>query len=524
MRVLLAFPPPASATYVPIGIASVAAFLRRELPDAEVQLLDLNVAAWERLIGASPDGPSLVSFWRGKQGRFFDRGEYAAFQRRWHELAREMASLGDQACRFAGREVDTPEPALQSLLDEQVQLIVGSDPDVLGLSLLYPEQVGFAVALARRLRQLAGPSLRVIAGGAALTALQFTDLLRLCPELEVLLLGEGEPGIRDWLAGSRPDEIAGLVYRDQEGRVHTTRRRAAPVLDELPPPDYSGLCLDRYFNPVPVLPALYSRGCAWRRCRFCAHNASLGRHRRKRVSKFVDELAALQTTLGVRHIYLADQNVEAPALDELAREILSRGLRIAFHAMARPTPDFTEELLGRAAAAGCRWISWGVESGSQHLLDLCRKGTGAETVPAVIRAAHAVGISNLAMLVFGLPGSGDEDLAQTLQLLETCFPYLDAVTASSFVLFDNTPFGRRPRDHGLLALDQQHLFGEGDRAVRSLRRRHRELDRDGGSRPPRGSLEIAAWQQRRRWLGELAFDHLGVEHYLLYADQRHHGA
>jgi anaerobic magnesium-protoporphyrin IX monomethyl ester cyclase len=517
VKLVLVFPPPASPTYVPIGIASLAAFVRRQLPGCVVRLLDLNLDAWERLAAASSGGPGLLRFLRGVDGGFFDPVRYAEAQRPWQELRRELATLGEQARRCAGG--GAPEPSLAALLEAQVELVLGTEPDVVGLSLLYPEQAVFGVALARHLRRRA-PTLRIIAGGAALSALRSDELLRACPELDALLLGEGEPGLAQWLAGAPGEEVAGLARRGPAGRIERNAHGAAISLEELPAPDFAGLPLERYLSPEPVLPALYSRGCSWRRCRFCAHNASLGRHRRKRAAAFVDELFALQAATSVRHVYLADQNVEAEALDALASEILARGLELSFHVMARPTPEFTGERLARAAAAGCRWISWGVESGSQRLLDGARKGTRAKHIPAVIGAARAAGISNLAMLVFGLPGSTEEDLAETMRLLETLFPDLDAVTASSFVLFDGTAFGRRPSSHGLVSLGNQVLFGAGDGAVRSFRQELAERGQHGEVRPPRGPLEVSAWEQRRRWLGELRFDHLCVEHYLLYAARR----
>jgi anaerobic magnesium-protoporphyrin IX monomethyl ester cyclase len=512
MRVVLAFPPPASATYAPIGIASLAAHLRRALPGCTVRLEDLNLHAWETL---AADGDE-VRFLRGERGDFFDPVAYQTARRAWCELGVTLASIGEQARRYAGREVDAPEPELEALLEAQAHRLLAGDPEVVGLSLLFPEQVVFAVALARRLRAIA-PSVRLLAGGAALSALDPHQLLRACPELEGLLLGEGEPGLARWLAGAALDTVPGLVSRG----ASCPARLARGPLDELPAPDYEGLPLGRYFNPQVVLPGLFSRGCAWRRCRFCAHNASLGRYRRKRAEAFVEELAQLQSITGAGHFYLADQYVEAAALDELCGAILERGLHLAFQVMARPTADYTEARLARAAAAGCRWISWGVESGSQRLLDLARKGTRAEVIPEVLRAARGAGISNLAMLIFGLPTSTDQDLAATLRLLEAIYPELDAVTASSFVLFDGTPFGRRPDRYRLLPLEAQVLLGRGDGVVQSYRRRHHEVADDGGDRPPRAPLELAAWEQRRRWLGELCFDQLCVEHYLLFAERRH---
>jgi radical SAM superfamily enzyme len=62
MRAVLVFPPRASATYVPLGIASLAPFIESVLPGTSVRLLDLNIAAWIRIAGTDPRGQDLMNF------------------------------------------------------------------------------------------------------------------------------------------------------------------------------------------------------------------------------------------------------------------------------------------------------------------------------------------------------------------------------------------------------------------------------------------------------------------------------
>jgi radical SAM superfamily enzyme YgiQ (UPF0313 family) len=71
--------------------------------------------------------------------------------------------------------------------------------------------------------------------------------------------------------------------------------------------------------------------------------------------------------------------------------------------MARPTGRYTKELLATARAAGCVWLSFGVETGSERLLDLCRKGTHVAEIRAAITESARADISNLVMLVLVYP-------------------------------------------------------------------------------------------------------------------------
>ncbi|MBE0616729.1 MAG: radical SAM protein, partial [Proteobacteria bacterium] len=310
--------------------------------------------------------------------------------------------------------------------------------------------------------------------------------------------------------------VPGLVYREGPA-VGRNRAAQTESLRGLPAPDFSGLPLDRVFNPVPVLPALYSRGCKWRRCRFCAHNFSYGGYRAKAAQRCVDELEGYATRHGARHFYFADLYVDAPDLEALADEILARRLDLHFHVLGRPTRDYTAARLEKLAAAGCRWISWGVESGSQRLLDVAGKGTQVETVERVLRDSHAAGISNLAMMIYGLPTSGDEDLRQTFGFLERVYPTVDAMTASAFALFENTPFARSAPRFGLAVTGLQEEVRVGSHPVRSRRFGFREQAADGSLRPPRGAVEVGEWQRRRQWLGDVPFlERVACEHYLLH--------
>jgi radical SAM superfamily enzyme YgiQ (UPF0313 family) len=321
--------------------------------------------------------------------------------------------------------------------------------------------------------------------------------------------------------------VPGLLVRGgigPDGEAGILRHPAAEplALDRLPPADYSDLDLTRYLVPEPVLPAVSSRGCRWRRWRCCAHNFSFGAYRQKAAEAFVDELEHQLRRWGARHFYFADQYIDAADLGRIAAELLRRDLRLHFHVMGRPTRDYDDALLSDLSRAGCRWISWGVETGSQRLLDIAGKGTDAAETRRVLERTARAGISSLPMMLFGLPTSRDEDLEQTFDLLESCYEHIETMTASSFVLYDGTPFGNRPEHYGMEVVGREVLVSPNGRPVHSNRLHYKEKAEDGSLRPARGSLEVARWEQRRRWLGDASLlDDIWAEHYLLLVARRH---
>lgn len=523
MRTALVFPPSASPTYVPLGIASLVAYVRQMVPAATIEALDLNLATWHDVAQATPGAGALVDFVQGRQGNFYDAEQVLSYRGLWSALRARMRALAADARHYL--ETGEASPDFAALLATHTARVLATDPEWVGISVMFLDQVPFAAALAVALKRSGGASApSVVLGGAAMSALHVEDLLAACPSVDGVVCGEGEAAVAALCSGAPKEDIPGLVFRSAGGLV----RNGPPTtlsLKLLPAPDFSVLPLPDYFSPAPVLPVLFSRGCAWRKCRFCTHNSSFGGHRKRPVAAFVAEVENLYTRFGVRHIYSADEYIPAADLDAITDAFRVHGLDLAFHVLARPTEECTPERLVAWSAAGCRWIGWGVESGSQRLLDLINKGTNAATVERVIRASAEAGISNLAMMIFGLPTSTDADLHETFRFLDRIYDAVDALGVSSFVLSEGTHFARNAAKYGLAISGVQNVLRANGTAVRTRRLDFRELAADGSLRPPRGPLEVAAWEARRPWLGPLTlFEQIPCEHYLLHLAPAHSDA
>jgi hypothetical protein len=498
-----------------LGIASLVAYARQVVPTAAVDAIDLNLATWHDVARTTPGAGALLDFVQGRQGDFYDAEQAVSYRGVWSALRSRMRALVADARHYV--ETGEASQELDALLAAHTARTMATDPEWVGISVLFLEQVPFAAALAVRLKQGGGASApTVVLGGAAMSALHVEDLLAACPSVDGIMCGEGEAAMEALCSGAPREHVPGLVFRSAAGLV---RNRAPQTLSlkQLPAPDFSVLPLQEYFNPAPVLPVLFSRGCAWRRCRFCTHNSSFGGHRKRPVDAFVAEIEDLYTRFGVRHIYSADEYIPAADMDAITDAFRVHGLDLAFSVLGRPTEDYTPERLAAWSAAGCRWIGWGVESGSQRLLDLINKGTNAGTIERVIRSSADAGISNLAMMIFGLPTSTDADLYETFGFLERIYDSVDALGMSSFVLCEGTHFARNAAKYGLAIGNVQNVLRANGVDVRTHRLDFRELADDGSLRPPRGPVEVKAWQTRRPWLGPAKLlEQIPCEHCLLH--------
>lgn len=513
-KTLLLFVPGAHPTYMPLGIASLYAYLRERMPDHMISALDLNIHLWNHFFESSSPLSLAPAFFRGALGNFYSKETYTAYQGELARFYSEFHRTGSELKKFLSTgEIN---PAAASYREFILRELNPCGDETVALSVMYPDQVVHMLATGSLLKG-EFPGLTIIAGGAALTAVDMDELMDAAPFIDAFYRGEGEEGISLFISGAPYESIRGLSFRSEKGNIHNSAPAAIP-LSTLPVPDFSFCNFREYLNPEPVLPVVFSRGCKWRRCGFCSHNFSFAGYRTSDYSLLADKLMHYRENFGASHFYFADQYISAGDLLNLSTELIERDAGISFHVMGRPTADYTEEVLESAFKAGCRWISWGVESGSGELLEVCNKGTSPADIEEVLARSAGAGISNLAMMIFGLPATDSRRFQETLDFAGRISSSVDAFTSSSFQLFEGTPFFRNRESLGLEISDREILASVSGRDIHSSRWNYRILHYPGDEPVTPGQLEVKQWKQWKSWVrgGETFRETLGSEHYLLY--------
>ena len=515
MRTILVFPPRTGPTYMPLGIACLAAVAEKN--HFQLELFDANMELWHSICDANIQFHRMRSFAQGTLKDFLNPQIYA---RQWSSMPLAKAEI-EQLELMAKHYLSGGGPGVTGRLlwIRQGARILKITPEIIGFSAMYLDQLPFILAQAKFLRRELNFDGRIIIGGAAMSALNPVELLTAAGMVDAILTGEGEIAFELLLSGWRMEQIPGCYFREAD-EIKFSGSGVAPVdLGVLPIPDFKQLIGNGYFNPRPVLPIYGCRGCKWRRCRFCAHNNSFGKYRQRPARLLAQEMQRQAEKFGCHHFYMVDQYVDPFLLNELSNAILELNVDCRFQVMARTIGEYIPFLLNKAAEAGCCWISWGMESGSQRMLDLMNKGTQAATSLQVIKDAAAAGISNLLMMIFGAPGSDESALDETFQFLDKAWPYIDGMTASAFVLFEQTDFGRRPEKYGLEIIGNNQILDVDGLPIHDMKLKFRRDFEPGCVESPLAALEVAAWDRRKLWLPELPFHgRLCCEHYLLYAD------
>ena len=218
------------------------------------------------------------------------------------------------------------------------------------------------------------PNCLTLLGGCHVT---FWDenALRECPSLDVVVRKEGENTMLELMArldeGKPFHDILGITCRTEEGIIRTPDRPYIEDLDSLPFPAHHLWPLDRLrkYGGV-IFPLMTSRGCVYW-CEFCSAVRMFGRKYRMRSSKsVVDEMQFLHKTYGADTFTFYDDafTVDQSRVEEICSEIHDRNLKVTWDCGTR-VDMVTKDLLQKMRNAGCIAVWFGVEAGSQRVID-----------------------------------------------------------------------------------------------------------------------------------------------------------
>jgi radical SAM superfamily enzyme YgiQ (UPF0313 family) len=308
---------------------------------------------------------------------------------------------------------------------ERVRQVLRQEcPSVLGIS-QFTHNREESLKLARLAKEL-DPGCYVVLGGPHATHAG-PELLSGHPEADAIVLGEGEETLQELVAaltaGRDLQQVAGLVYRCGSEILRSAPRPAIADLDALPLPasvDFPSIAVD-FRSQLEFI--ITSRGCP-ASCLFCSSPLFWGRGVRFRSpASVVDEVRLLREKYGLTYFSIRDDTFTADRgrVLEICRLLEEARLGILWNCQSRVTA-VDEEMLKAMKRAGCECIQFGVESGSPAVLKSLGKRIAPQQIESACAAVRRVGINLSVYLITGVPGEGEPDLQQTVQLIERIRP------------------------------------------------------------------------------------------------------
>ena len=322
-------------------------------------------------------------------------------------------------------EVDVIDCQVTKLSKEEVQKKIGkSQPSIVGItSTTLTYKSGLQIA---EIAKETCPNCLTVMGGPHVTFWDY-QAMQECPFLDVIVRREGENTLLELAQKVDKNEnygdVLGLTYRKDGVPVRNPDRPYIENLDELPFPARHLWPMERLREYEDILYLVTTRGCVYW-CEFCSTVRMHGRKYRMRSPKnVVDELEFLNKTYGVTKYTFCDDafTVDQERTKELCREILNRGLKIQWNCGTR-VDMITEDLLREMKNAGCISVWFGVESGSQNVLDCMNKGISTEQTVRSLNWVREVGLRPVPNVILGFPGETKESAWKTIKFVEKISP------------------------------------------------------------------------------------------------------
>ena len=248
------------------------------------------------------------------------------------------------------------------------------------------------------------------------------------PDIDLVARGEGEitlSEVLDHYERGNPElkDIKGITYRDQREITDNPPRELIKNLDILPMPAIDLLPLGKYrVSPDNYLGGRVglittSRGCPFN-CIFCACKQAFNRtYRPRTLDSVFEEIEYYVKNFQVSELFIMD---DCFALDkkraiEFCDRMISAGYNKNILWWCQTRVDVVdEELLSKMKEAGCKIVSFGIESGVQKLLNVISKKTTLPQIRKAVKLAKKAGLEPRGSFILGLPEETFFDSLKTI--------------------------------------------------------------------------------------------------------------
>jgi len=398
-KILLVYLPFCTPASPPYSLTSLYSFLTANSKHS-IMVLDLNLQFHQLKF------PAYLKYYQTKEW-----DNYESTTKEYQQITEKTYSENNKKV-LHGEKPD--------FFSELLRQITEQKPDLLAFSVVYSSQAFYAYSFLeeiKRLKEERKINVTTIIGGPAVNE-------KLIPLADKFLKNEVE------------------FLQFIEGRIidHSSLNFSFPL-------DFSIYNLTAYFTPNPVIPLKTSTTCYYKQCTFCTHYANVP-YMEYSLEPIYQTIVKSQQ----KHFFLIDDMIPSQRLLALAKVL--KPLNIKWACQLRPTKDFTYSLLKTLYESGLVAVIWGVESGSQRVLNLMKKGTKKEEVIQVLKDSHQAGIKNVTYIMFGFPTETKEEFLETIGLLKDNQECIDLISTSIFGLQQGAPILENPEEYGIIQITE----------------------------------------------------------------------
>ncbi|MFW9875472.1 MAG: B12-binding domain-containing radical SAM protein [Candidatus Thorarchaeota archaeon] len=406
----------------PLGISVLKSYLEKK--GIHVHIYDFNTEdeLWEMgnkyfniIMGAIPDN-NQMNFYMIGYDVFSNHLTIYIHKKNndnYYQLIKTLiwknyyVEIGDNIMRELDRIISEFYSVLNSSL---LRIFENGDPDIFGLS-VYSTSLGPSLHAFKIIKQKYPHIKTIMGGGIFADHLSFDSpnfskfLERTESYIDTIIIGEGEILLEKYL----------LEDFEENKRVYSLKDIDGENLDlnSITAPNFNGLNLSAYSQM-----AIYAtRSCPFQ-CGFCSETVQWGKFRKKKGTQIAEEIAHIKKNHGGK-LFMFGDSLLNPVITEFSHNLIESGINVFGDGYLRISPDLCEgDHVEIWRKAGLYRVRLGIESGSQHVLDLMNKNITVEQIKKAISALAKFGIKTTTYWVIGFPGETEDDFSQTIELLK----------------------------------------------------------------------------------------------------------
>jgi ribosomal peptide maturation radical SAM protein 1 len=392
-------------------------------------------------------------------------------------------------------------------IEHFIQAIPWRDYAAVGFTSTFEQNIA-SLALAKRIKS-EHPDVKIVFGGANWEGEMGLELHRRFSFVDYAFSGEADESFPRFvrlalsgrLRGKAFQSIPGLIRRFHGESILSCSPDPVQNLDDLPVPDYSDYFRDLEngsANSVVVPTLLFegSRGCWWgakHHCMFCGLNGATMKFRAKTPKRAFQEIQQLVDRWQIGFVQAVDNVVPANYFRECFPMLAQaeRPERIFYEVRANMSRENVKALReGRVLH-----VQPGIESFSNHMLQLMNKGTTALQNIQVLKWCREYGVQADYNILYGFPGETDDDYQNLFQLLKA-IRFLNPPTACGPIRLDRfSPYYREAINYGFQNIrplpPYKYIYPFGDESVRRIAY-YFDYDPAPGTTRPERSRELAS--------------------------------
>ena len=314
----------------------------------------------------------------------------------------------------------------EELVDHYIRKILDTQAEIIGFSVWNTNSL-FSLRLAEEIKRRDKNRFVVFGGPECFPRWSGMFLIQ-NEAVDAVVYGEGEETLKEISSSleksGKVEFPQGSIIRKGSKEIDCGPRRPIEDLNALPFPDFTDFPMDKYLTHH--LPIVFSRGCP-RKCSYCSTPGTTPGYRWRHAKGIFEEIKSqLQKhpdKVGF-DLYSPALNSNIEELSKLCDFILQDKMKFGWSGFAIIDPGMKSDLLKKMRKAGCSGLNFGIESGSQKIINRMRKGFRIEDAERLIRDAHNAEMETVVNFIIGFPDETEGDFQETMEFISRNSDYI----------------------------------------------------------------------------------------------------